>query len=108
MARLWPLTPTKTLPFNNLLFTDTQARTIAYCINGFIEINGGFFQNTANPAQALLSMGNNLSYANNQKITLSGGTFVNRNPMSSAFAQDWPQAPAMIVLEEGYKMISET
>ena len=74
------------------------------------EINGGFFQNTANSKQALLSMGNNLKYANNQKITLSGGTFVNWNPLDSAFARPWtnPDVPALIVLAEGYQMISET
>ena len=83
---------------------------IVYCINGFIEINGGFFQNTANPNQALLNMGNNLKYVDNQKITLRGGTFVNWNPMDSAFARPWtnPDVPALIVLAEGYKMISET
>ena len=91
----------------NFISTDADA-TILYCINGFIEINGGFFQNTANPKAALLSMGNNLAYVNNQKITLRGGTFVNWNPMSSAFAVAWPGVPAMIVLAEGYVMTSET
>ena len=83
---------------------------ILYCINGYIEINGGFFQNTANPKQALISCGNNLAYVNNQKVTLSGGTFVNWNPMSSAYAQAWtnPTVPAIIVLADGYQMISET
>lgn len=28
--------------------------------------------------------------------------------MDSAFAKDWPQCPALIVLADGYKMISET
>ena len=96
---------------NDGTFISTDADTpILYCINGFIEINGGFFQNTANPNQALLSMGNNLKYANNQKITLRGGTFVNWNPMDSAFARPWtnPDVPALIVLAEGYQMISET
>jgi len=98
-----------TLVINDGEFISDDANTpIAYCINGFIEINGGFFQNTANSSQALLSMGNNLSYVNNQKITLRGGTFVNWNPMDSAFAKDWPQCPALIVLADGYKMISET
>ena len=90
--------------------TSNPNAAIAYCINGFIEINGGFFQNTANPKQALLSMGNNLKYANNQKITISGGTFVNWNPMSSAFARPWtnPDVPAMIVLADGCEVVSET
>ena len=88
--------------------TSDPNSAIAYCINGFIEINGGFFQNTANPNQALLNMGNNLNYINNQKITLSGGTFVNWNPMNSSFAYDWPQCPALIVLADGYEMVSET
>lgn len=55
-------------------------------------------------------MGNNLSYINNQKITLHGGTFVNWNPMDSTFARPWtnPDVPALIVLAYGYKMVSET
>ena len=92
-------------------YISSDANTpILYCINGYIEINGGFFQNTANPSQALISCGNNLKYANNQKVTLRGGTFVNWNPMDSAFARPWtnPDVPAMIVLAEGYQMISET
>ena len=96
---------------NGGTFISNDADTpILYCINGFIEINGGFFQNTANSKQALLSMGNNLKYANNQKITLSGGTFVNWNPLDSTFARPWtnPDVPALIVLAEGYQMISET
>ena len=96
---------------NGGTFISNDANTpILYCINGFIEINGGFFQNTANSEQALLSMGNNINYVNNQKITLSGGTFVNWNPMDSAFAQAWtnPDVPALIVLADGYQMISET
>ena len=96
---------------NGGTFLSSDANTpILYCINGFIDINGGFFQNTANSKQALLSMGNNLSYINNQKITLRGGTFVNWNPMDSAFAQAWtnPDVPALIVLAEGYEVVSET
>ena len=98
-----------TIVINGGMFISTDANTpIVYCINGFVEINGGFFQNTANSGAALISMGNNLNYVNNQKVTLSGGTFVNWNPMNSAFAYDWPQCPALIVLAEGYEMISET
>lgn len=99
-----------TIVINDGTFISQDANTpIVYCINGFIEINGGFFQNTANPNAALLSMGNNLSYINNQKITLRGGTFVNWNPMvDSSFAYDWPQCPALIVLADGYKVVSET
>ena len=98
-----------TINGGNFISSDPNS-PIAYCINSFIEINGGFFQNTANPNAALLSMGNNIKYVNNQKITLSGGTFVNWNPMSSAFAQAWtnPDVPALIVLADGYQMISET
>ncbi len=97
-----------TIVINGGTFISTDADTpIVYCINGFVEINGGFFQNTANPNAALLSMGNNVAYVNNQKITISGGTFVNWNPMNSAFAMDWPQAPAMIVLAEGYQIVEQ-
>ena len=100
-----------TLTISNGVYISADANSpILYCINGFIEVKGGFFQNTANPRQALISMGNNIAYVNNQKVTLSGGTFVNWNPMSSAFAQAWPESgvPALIVLAEGYQMISET
>lgn len=98
-----------TINDGNFISSDPNS-PIAYCINSFIEINGGFFQNTANPNAALLSMGNNIKYVNNQKITLSGGTFVNWNPMSSAFAQAWtnPDVPALIVLADGYTVVSET
>ena len=99
------------LVINDGIFISNDANsTILYCINGDIEVNGGFFQNTANPNQALISCGNNLNYANNQKVTLRGGTFVNWNPMSSAFARPYtnPDVPAIIVLAEGYQMISET
>ena len=95
---------------NDGTFISTDADTpIVYCINGFVEINGGFFQNTANPNAALLSMGNNLKYADNQKITISGGTFVNWNPMSSAFARPWtnPDVPALIVLAEGCEIVEQ-
>lgn len=88
--------------------TSDPDAAIAYCINGFIEINGGFFQNTANANKALLDMGNNKNYINNQKITLRGGTFVNWNPMDSAFARPWSDIPALIVLADGYEMVSET
>jgi hypothetical protein len=88
--------------------SEDESAPILYCINGHIEINGGFFQNTTNPNAALLSMGNNASYANNQKITISGGTFVNWNPMDSAYAKPWPGTPALIVLAEGCEVLSET
>ena len=99
------------LAINDGIFISNDANSvILYCINGYIEVNGGFFQNTANPNQALISCGNNIKYANNQRVTLSGGTFVNWNPMSSAFARPWtnPDVPAMIVLADGYEIISET
>ena len=90
--------------------SNDESAALVYCINGFVEINGGFFQNTANPNAALISMGNNIKYINNQKVTLRGGTFVNWNPMDSAFARPWtnPDVPALIVLADGYQMISET
>lgn len=99
------------LVINDGVFTTTdESAALMYCINGFIEINGGFFQNLTNKNAALLSMGNNLSYVNNQKITISGGTFVNWNPMDSAFARPWtnPDVPALIVLADGCEVVSET
>lgn len=88
--------------------TSNPNAVIAYCINGYIDINGGFFQNTANSKMALLNVGNNSKYYNNQKITISGGTFVNWNPMSSDWAKVTSSHPAMIVLAEGYTVVSET
>ena len=98
----------KTIINGGTFISNDENTPIIYCINGFVEINGGFFQNTANSKQALLSMGNNIKYVHNQKITLSGGTFVNWNPMDSAFAKPWtnPDVPALIVLADGYEMIS--
>ena len=100
----------KTIINGGKFITSDPDAAIAYCINGFIEINGGFFQNTANPDKALLDMGNNIKYIHNQKITLSGGTFVNWNPMDSAFAKPWtnPDVPALIVLADGCEVVSET
>ena len=88
--------------------TSNPNAVIAYCINGYIDINGGFFQNTANPDKALLNVGDNSKYFNNQKITISGGTFVNWNPMTSEWATGAGGRPVMIVLAEGYTVISET
>lgn len=99
----------KTIINGGTFISEDKNTPIVYCINGFVEINGGFFQNKANPSAALISMGNNINYVKNQKITISGGTFVNWNPMDSAFAKAWeePNVPALIVLADGYKMISE-
>ena len=46
----------------------------------------------------------------NGVLVVNGGTFVSRNPMDSAFASSWtnPDGPALIVLADGYEMISET
>ena len=88
--------------------TSNPNAVIAYCINGYIDINGGFFQNTANPDKALLNVGDNYKYFKNQKITISGGTFVNWNPMTSEWATGAGGRPVMIVLAEGCEVIAET
>lgn len=82
--------------------------------NARIEINGGFFENTADKTPDLLSMGTNKS--NTNRIVLSGGTFVNYNPMNDrmCYTGEWPEAgeaafsgPWMLIAD-GYIVVSET
>ena len=82
--------------------------------NSRIEINGGFFENTATKTPDLLSMGTNKS--NTNRIVITGGTFVNWNPMEDrmCYTGEWPAngeaafgGPWMLI-PGGYKVVSET
>ena len=81
--------------------------------NARIEINGGFFENTADDTPDLLSMGTNKS--NTNRIILKGGTFVNYNPLEDrmTYTGEWPEAgeaafggPWMLVWD-GYTVVAE-
>ena len=82
--------------------------------NGRVEINGGFFENTADKTPDLLSMGTNKG--NTNRIVLKGGTFVNWNPLTDkmCYTKEWPAegeaafgGPWMLI-PGGYTVISET
>lgn len=81
--------------------------------NAVIEVNGGFFENTANKTPDLFSMGTN-KY-NTNRIIFKGGTFVNWNPLGDrmCYTGEWPASyeqfsgPWMLVWD-GYKVVSET
>ena len=82
--------------------------------NGRIEINGGFFENTATKTPDLLSMGTN-KYKTN-RIVITGGTFVNWNPLNDrmCYKGEWPAngeaafgGPWMLI-PGGYTVVSET
>ena len=80
--------------------------------NGVIEVNGGFFQNTADSTPDLFSMGTNKS--NTNRIIFKGGTFVNWNPLEDrmCYTGAWPadyaqfSGPWMLVWD-GYEVVSE-
>ena len=82
--------------------------------NARIEINGGFFENTADDTPDLLSMGTNKN--NTNRIVITGGTFVNWNPLNDrmCYTGEWPTAgeaafggPWMLI-PGGYTVVSET
>ena len=88
-----------------LFFATTNAR---------IEINGGFFENTVDKTPDLLSMGTNNQTTT--RIIITGGTFVNWNPLEyrMMYTGEWPAAgetafggPWMFI-PDGYKVVSET
>ena len=81
--------------------------------NSRIEINGGFFENTATKTPDLFSMGTN-KY-NTNRIVITGGTFVNWNPLNDrmCYTGQWPAngeaafgGPWMLI-PGGYTVISE-
>ena len=81
--------------------------------NARIEVNGGFFENTADDTPDLFSMGTNRS--NTNRIIITGGTFVNWNPLEDrmCYTGEWPAngeagfgGPWMLI-PGGYTVISE-
>ncbi len=82
--------------------------------NAVIEVNGGYFDNTADETPDYFSMGTNKH--NTNRIIFTGGTFVNWNPMEDRmmYKGEWPangydafSGPWML-LADGYKVVSET
>ena len=82
--------------------------------NATVEINGGFFENTADETPDLLGMGTNKS--NTNRIIIRGGTFVNYNPLEDrmCYTGEWPEngmdafsGPWMLI-PDGYTVVSET
>ena len=82
--------------------------------NATVEINGGFFENTADETPDLLGMGTNK--ANTNRIIIRGGTFVNYNPLEDrmCYTGEWPEngmdafsGPWMLI-PDGYIVVSET
>lgn len=82
--------------------------------NARIEINGGFFENTADKTPDLLSIGTNRNNVN--RIIITGGTFVNYNPLNDqmCYTGAWPAAGEAafggpwILIPGGYTVVSET
>ena len=82
--------------------------------NGVLEINGGFFENTANKTPDLISMGTSRTSTN--RVIIKGGTFVNWNPLEDrmTYTGEWPAngyeafVGPWIIVWEGYKVVSET
>ena len=82
--------------------------------NSRIEINGGFFENTADDTPKLLSVGTNKYHTN--RIVITGGTFVNYNPLADymCYTGEWPAAGEAafggpwILIPGGYTVVSET
>jgi len=82
--------------------------------NARIEINGGFFENTADETPDLLSIGKNAG--NTNRIIITGGTFVNYNPLNDemTYTGAWPSAGEAafggpwILIPGGYEVVSET
>lgn len=82
--------------------------------NARIEINGGFFENTVDKTPDLLGMGTN-KY-NTNRIVITGGTFVNYNPLEDRmmYTGAWPangeaafSGPWMLIPGD-YTVVSET
>ena len=94
--------------------TDVEDAALFFATsNAVIEINGGFFENTADKTPDLLSMGANRDSTN--RIILKGGTFVNYNPLEDrmCYTGSWEgvsyeqfAGPWMLVWE-GYTVVAE-
>ena len=81
--------------------------------NAAIEINGGFFENTADKTPDLLDVGLNNNSTN--RIIIRGGTFVNYNPLEDmeSYNGKWPASYEQfsgpwILVWDGYTVVSET
>ena len=81
--------------------------------NGRIEVKGGFFENTADATPDYFDMGTN-KY-NTNRVIITGGTFVNWNPLNDrmCYTGTWPAAgesqfsgPWMLIPGD-YKVVSE-
>lgn len=82
--------------------------------NGRIEINGGFFENTATKTPDLFSMGTSNKTTN--RIVITGGTFVNWNPLNDrmCYKGEWPAngeaafGGHFMLIPGDYTVVSET
>jgi len=82
--------------------------------NARLEINGGFFENTADKTPDLLEVGGNKD--NTNRIILKGGTFVNYNPLEDrmTYTDEWPAGGEAafggpwILIPGDYMVVSET
>lgn len=101
---------------NDGIFTSNVEDAVIFFAtsNARIEINGGFFENTVDATPDLLGMGTNGS--NTNRIVITGGTFVNYNPLSDrmCYTGTWPaggeaqfSGPWMLI-PGGYEVVSET
>ena len=95
--------------------TDVEDTVLFFATsNARIEINGGFFENTVDATPDLLGIGTN-KY-NTNRIIITGGTFVNYNPLADkmCYTGKWPAAGEAafggpwILIPGGYKVVSET
>ena len=82
--------------------------------NARIEVKGGFFDNTADETPDYFSMGTNKD--NTNRIVITGGTFVNWNPLEDrmCYTGEWPAngeaafgGPWMLI-PDGYTVVAET
>ena len=81
--------------------------------NSKLEIKGGFFENTVDETPDYLNIGTN-KY-NTNRIIITGGTFVNWNPLSDkmCYTGEWPAAGEAafggpwILIPGDYKVVSE-
>ena len=82
--------------------------------NARVEINGGFFENTVDKTPDLLHIGTNKN--NTNRIVITGGTFVNYNPLEDkmCYTGEWPEAGEeafggpWILIPGDYTVVSET
>ena len=93
--------------------SNTENAAIFYATsNGIIEVNGGFFDNTADETPDYFSMGTNRG--NTNRVIFKGGTFVNYNPLEDrmCYTGTWPESyeqfsgPWMLVWD-GYTVVAE-